>query len=70
VKEIKTYYYLVIGFLIVGYFLSTKITTKFGRYCEKLYRLDGYFMGNFLASYGIYLFVLFLTIGKTEKPKN
>jgi hypothetical protein len=26
--------------------------------------------GIFLASYGIYLFVLFLTIGKTEKPKN
>ena len=24
VKEIKTYYYLVIGFLIVGYFLINK----------------------------------------------
>jgi hypothetical protein len=28
VKEIKTYYYMVLGFLIVGYLIVRKITTE------------------------------------------
>ena len=67
VKEIKTYYYLVIAFLIVGYFLiNGNIADIAKNYTVWMVIL----WGIFLAGYGIYLFVPFFNNWEERKTKE
>ena len=71
VKEIKTYYYLVIGFLIVGYFLINKNYNGNLADIAKNYTVWMVILwGVFLAGYGIYLFVPFFNNWEERKTKE
>ena len=71
VKEIKTYYYLVIGFLIVGYFLINKNCNGNLADIAKNYTVWMVILwGIFLAGYGIYLFVPYFHNWEERKTKE
>ena len=71
VKEIKTYYYLVIGFLIVGYFLINKNYNGNLADIAKNYTVWMVILwGIFLAGYGIYLFVPYFHNWEERKTKE
>ena len=71
VKGIKTYYYLVIGFLIVGYFLINKNYNGNLADIAKNYTVWMVILwGIFLAGYGIYLFVPYFHNWEERKTKE
>ena len=71
VKEIKTYYSLVIGFLIVGYFLINKNYNGNIADIAKNYTVWMVILwGIFLAGYGIYLFVPYFHNWEERKTKE
>ena len=71
VKDIRTYYYMVIGFLIVGYFLINKNYNGNLADIAKNYTVWMVILwGIFLAGYGIYLFVPYFHNWEERKTKE
>ncbi|MBP7357627.1 MAG: hypothetical protein RIR56_427 [Bacteroidota bacterium] len=71
VKEIKTYYYMVLGFLIVGYLIVRK------NYNGNIFDISRNYAvwmvitwAIFLIGYGIYLFVPYFNNWEERKTKQ
>lgn len=71
VKEIKTYYYMVLGYIIVGYFLvSRNYDGNIFNISRNYTTLMVILWGIFLIGYGIYLFVPFFHNWEDRKTKE
>ncbi len=71
VKEMKTYYYMVLGFLIVGYILVSR------NYDGNIFNISRNYTvwmvilwGIFLTGYGIYLFVPYFHNWEERKTRE